>query len=111
MLYIKVKENLMATIFLLTKGAKFIIPHLSEKRNNVISVKWGLRIPIDPAKRRSTLGKTSHRHWASGKMRTNKKPGPRKLPKSVEFRKFIPTVAIGQVHHKVLRAKQEVKNK
>jgi hypothetical protein len=44
-------------------------------------------------------------------MRINKKPGPSKLPKSVEFQKFIPTVAIGQVHHKVLRAKEEVKNK
>ena len=48
MLYIKVKENLMSTIFLLTKGSKFIIPHLLEKRNNVISVKWGLRIPSVP---------------------------------------------------------------
>lgn len=55
--------------------------------------------------------KMNRRHWASGKMRTNKKPGSRKLPKSVEFQKFIPTVAIGQVHHKVLRAKQEVKDK
>jgi hypothetical protein len=46
----------MPTIFLLTKGSKFIIPHLLEKRNNVISVKWDLRIPIDPAKWRSALG-------------------------------------------------------
>jgi len=48
MLYIKVKENLMATIFLLTKGAKFIIPHLLQKRNSVISVKWRLRIASVP---------------------------------------------------------------
>jgi hypothetical protein len=44
-------------------------------------------------------------------MRINKKPGPRKLPKSVELQKFMPTLAIGQVHHKVLRAEEEVNNK
>jgi hypothetical protein len=39
MLYIKVKKNLMPTIFFLTKASKFIIPHLLQKRNHGISVK------------------------------------------------------------------------